>query len=217
VSAREIGRRLGVARSTVGTVSASAISLITWLIPTPHRLTVYASAAAPLPVAPATLVTTRLATPYPGGTFPRRIALTSPSARRLPIGIGGRTSSESAVSEPNRLIFRPATRQVLRGKENGRRPPTRWLPMGTEFHAQTHRQHHVATVRPLRPSSLIGVQTLSIKPTFGRQTSPIRRPARRPPAYLHSNPTRSPSVYSSTWQSIRICRDTCMIARCSIP
>ena len=55
---------------------------ITWLNPTPRRLTVYASAA-PLPVAPATLVTGRLATPYPGGTFPRRIALTSPSARRL--------------------------------------------------------------------------------------------------------------------------------------
>jgi hypothetical protein len=64
--------------STVDTVSASAISSITWIIPTPHRLTVYASAA-PLPVAPATLVTGRLARPYPGGTFPRRIALASPS------------------------------------------------------------------------------------------------------------------------------------------
>jgi len=80
---------LHILPSTVGTVSASAISSITWLIPTPHRLTVYASAA-PLPVAPATLATGRLATPYPGGTFPRRIALTSPSARRLRIGIGGR-------------------------------------------------------------------------------------------------------------------------------
>jgi hypothetical protein len=43
---------------------------------------VYASAA-PLPDAPATLVIGRLARPYPSGTFPRRIALTSPSARRL--------------------------------------------------------------------------------------------------------------------------------------
>ena len=68
--------------STAVTVSASAISRITWLIPTPHRLTVYASAA-PLPDAPATLVIGRLARPYPSGTFPRRIALTSPSARRL--------------------------------------------------------------------------------------------------------------------------------------
>ena len=68
--------------STAVTVSASAISRITWLIPTPHRLTVYASAA-PLPDAPATLVIGRLARPYPNGTFPRRIALTSPSARRL--------------------------------------------------------------------------------------------------------------------------------------
>ncbi len=68
--------------STAVTVSASAISLMTWLNPTPHRLTVYASAA-PLPVAPATLVTGRLARPYPSGTFPRRIALTLPSARRL--------------------------------------------------------------------------------------------------------------------------------------
>ena len=67
--------------STAVTVSASAISRITWLIPTPHRLTVYASAA-PLPDAPATLVIGRLARPYPNGTFPRRIALTSPSARR---------------------------------------------------------------------------------------------------------------------------------------
>ena len=39
--------------------------------------------AAPLPDAPATLVIGRLARPYPNGTFPRRIALTSPSARRL--------------------------------------------------------------------------------------------------------------------------------------
>ena len=68
--------------STAVTVSASAISRITWLIPTPHRLTVYASAA-PLPDAPATLVIGWLARPYPSGTFPRRIALTSPSARRL--------------------------------------------------------------------------------------------------------------------------------------
>ena len=68
--------------STAVTVSASAISRITWLIPTPHRLTVCASAA-PLPDAPATLVIGRLARPYPSGTFPRRIALTSPSARRL--------------------------------------------------------------------------------------------------------------------------------------
>src|SRR5271165_732756 len=68
--------------STAVTVSASAISRITRLIPTPHRLTVYASAA-PLPDAPATLVIRRLARPYPSGTFPRRIALTSPSARRL--------------------------------------------------------------------------------------------------------------------------------------
>jgi hypothetical protein len=68
--------------STAVTVSASAISRITWLIPTPHSLTVYASAA-PLPDAPATLVIGRLARPYPSGTFPRRIALTSPSARRL--------------------------------------------------------------------------------------------------------------------------------------
>jgi hypothetical protein len=68
--------------STAVTVSASAISRITWLIPTPHRLTVYASAA-PLPDAPATLVIGRLARPYPSGTFPHRIALTSPSARRL--------------------------------------------------------------------------------------------------------------------------------------
>ena len=68
--------------STAVTVSASAISRITWLIPTPHRLTVYASDA-PLPDAPATLVIGRLARPYPSGTFPRRIALTSPSARRL--------------------------------------------------------------------------------------------------------------------------------------
>src|SRR5271165_3366232 len=68
--------------STAVTVSASAISRITWLIPTPHRLTVYASAA-PLPDAPATLIIGRLARPYPSGTFPRRIALTSPSARRL--------------------------------------------------------------------------------------------------------------------------------------
>lgn len=68
--------------STAVTVSASAISLMTWLNPTPHRLTVYASAA-PLPVAPATLVTGRLARPYPSGTFPRRIALTLPSARPL--------------------------------------------------------------------------------------------------------------------------------------
>ena len=68
--------------STAVTVSASAISRITWLIPTPQRLTVYASAA-PLPDAPATLVIGRLARPYPSGTFPRRIALTSPSARRL--------------------------------------------------------------------------------------------------------------------------------------
>ena len=68
--------------STAVTVSASAISRITWLIPTPHKLTVYASDA-PLPDAPATLVIGRLARPYPSGTFPRRIALTSPSARRL--------------------------------------------------------------------------------------------------------------------------------------
>src|SRR5215210_9260702 len=68
--------------STVGTVSASAISRITWLNPTPHRLAVYASAA-PLPVAPATLATRRLATPYLGGTCPRWIALASPSAHRL--------------------------------------------------------------------------------------------------------------------------------------
>ena len=68
--------------STAVTVSASAISRITWLIPTPRRLTVYASAA-PLPDAPATLVIGRLARPCPSGAFPRRIALTSPSARRL--------------------------------------------------------------------------------------------------------------------------------------
>jgi hypothetical protein len=74
--------------STAVTVSASAISRITWLNPTPHRLTVYASAA-PLPVAPATLVTRRLATPYLGGTFPRWIALAS-SQRTA-------ASSESAV------------------------------------------------------------------------------------------------------------------------
>jgi hypothetical protein len=76
--------------STAVTVSASAISRITWLNPTPHRLTVYASAA-PLPVAPATLVTRRLATPYLGGTFPRWIALAS-SQRTA-------ASSESAVWE----------------------------------------------------------------------------------------------------------------------
>jgi hypothetical protein len=69
--------------STAVTVSASATSRITWLIPTPHRLTVYASAA-PLPDAAATLVIGRLAMPYPSGTFSRGIALTSPSARRLP-------------------------------------------------------------------------------------------------------------------------------------
>jgi hypothetical protein len=81
--------------STAVTVSASAISGITWLIPTPHKLTVYASAA-PLPDASATLVTGRLARPYPGGTFPRRIALTSPSARRLHRNrqIGAETSTE---------------------------------------------------------------------------------------------------------------------------
>src|SRR5713226_8841123 len=67
--------------STVVTVSASAISTLTWLNPTPPRLAVYA-AAAPLPVAPATLATRRLATPYLGGSFPRWIALASPSARR---------------------------------------------------------------------------------------------------------------------------------------
>jgi hypothetical protein len=82
--------------STAVTVSASAISRITWLFPTPHRLTVYASAA-PLPDAPATLVIGRLARPYPSGTFPRRIALTSPSARRLQIGIPGRLASEFAT------------------------------------------------------------------------------------------------------------------------
>src|SRR5580693_5991300 len=68
--------------STAVTVSASAISRIAWLNPTPHRLTAYASAA-PLPVAPATLVTRRLARPYLGGTSPRWIALASASARRL--------------------------------------------------------------------------------------------------------------------------------------
>src|ERR1700739_1292907 len=67
--------------STVVTVSASAISTITWLKPIPHRFAVYASAA-PLPVAPATLTTRRLARPYLDGTFPRWIALASPSARR---------------------------------------------------------------------------------------------------------------------------------------
>lgn len=72
----------GAVTTPAVTVSAPAISRITWLIPTPHRLTVYASAA-PLPDAPATLVIGRLARPYPSGTFPRRIALTSPSARRL--------------------------------------------------------------------------------------------------------------------------------------
>ena len=44
-----------------------------------HSLTVYASDA-PLPNSRATFVTGLLATPYPTGTFPRRIALTSPSA-----------------------------------------------------------------------------------------------------------------------------------------
>src|SRR5262245_54102029 len=68
--------------STVGTVSASATSAISWLNPTPHRLAVYASNA-PLPVALATLTTGRLDGPYPGGSFPRLIALASPSARRL--------------------------------------------------------------------------------------------------------------------------------------
>src|ERR1700757_2500525 len=75
--------------STVVTVSASAISTITWLNPIPHRFAVYASAA-PLPVAPATLTTRRLARPYLDGTFPRWIALASPSAQRLPPGIAGR-------------------------------------------------------------------------------------------------------------------------------
>jgi hypothetical protein len=68
--------------STVVTVSASG-DLTNYVAHShPHRLTVYASAA-PLPDAPATLVIGRLARPYPSGTCPRRIALASPSARRL--------------------------------------------------------------------------------------------------------------------------------------
>src|SRR5260370_2811841 len=92
--------------STVVTVSASAISTITWLNPTPHRLAVYASAA-PLPVAPATLATRRLATPYLGGSFPRWIALTSPSARRLrPEYAGTFTRCPSFnVIEPDSLAY----------------------------------------------------------------------------------------------------------------
>ena len=80
-------RRLAIAAphmlpSTVGTVSASAIFHISWLNPTPYWLAVYASDP-PLPSTPATLATGRLARPYPGGSFPRWIALASPSARRL--------------------------------------------------------------------------------------------------------------------------------------
>jgi hypothetical protein len=68
--------------STDVTVSTSAISRITLLIPTPRRLTAYTSAA-PLADAPATLAIGRLARSYAYGTFPLRIALTSPDAWRL--------------------------------------------------------------------------------------------------------------------------------------
>jgi len=61
------------------TGSASATSVISWLIPIPHTIAVYASAP-PLPVGPATLATGRLATPYPGGTFTRWAAPASPGA-----------------------------------------------------------------------------------------------------------------------------------------
>jgi hypothetical protein len=44
--------------------------VISWLNPTPHAITVYASDPALL-TAPATLVTGRLAMPYPDGTFTR--------------------------------------------------------------------------------------------------------------------------------------------------
>ena len=67
--------------STNGTVSASAMTRIPWLNPTPLKLAVYASAA-PLPVATATLATRRFATPYLDGTFPRWITLAS--AQRTP-------------------------------------------------------------------------------------------------------------------------------------
>jgi hypothetical protein len=59
-----------------------------WLNPTLDKLVVYASAA-PLPVAPATLTTRRLARPYLGGSLPRWIALAS--AQRTPDIIGMRT------------------------------------------------------------------------------------------------------------------------------
>src|SRR5438309_10884249 len=95
--------------STAVTVSASAISRITWLNPTPHRLTVYASAA-PLPVAPATLVTRRLATPYLGGTFPRWIALAS--SQRTP------ASSESARYPPYLMMKRRETALFSIGLKN---------------------------------------------------------------------------------------------------
>ncbi len=61
------------------TGSASTTSVISWLIPIPHTIAVYASAP-PLPVGPATLATGRLATPYPGGTSTRWTAPASPGA-----------------------------------------------------------------------------------------------------------------------------------------
>ena len=80
------------------TLARGAVPHMSRRIPIPHRLTVYASAA-PLPDAPATLVIGRLARPYPSGTSPRRIALTSPSARRL--------RQESAARVHNRLQCDP--------------------------------------------------------------------------------------------------------------
>jgi len=75
------------------TGSASATSVITWLNPIPHMITVYASAP-PLPVGPATLATGRLATPYPGGTFTRWTAPASPDA---PVATGTPPTSSGGI------------------------------------------------------------------------------------------------------------------------
>jgi hypothetical protein len=75
--------------------------VITWLNPTPHKLVVYASAA-PLPVAPATLTTRRLARPYLGGTFPRWIALAS--AQRTPASNRNQRPRTHAVPSTEHLL-----------------------------------------------------------------------------------------------------------------
>ncbi len=114
--------------STAVTVSASAISRITCLIPTPHRLTVYASAA-PLPDAPATLVIGRLARPYPSGTFPRRIALTSPSARRLPQESAG---VRQGALYPMRFDEGPVGFAPRQSSRLSRKPPAHRAPCASE-------------------------------------------------------------------------------------